>query len=94
MCRSVEEWLVKVATHDHGNQVQGSGARTEGEVSLRVADNGAGFQITAPRKAGSLGLAGLRERAQLLKGTVNIDSTPGQGTVVVVHIPVQQGDSA
>ena len=92
--RIVQESLVNVAKHAHANQVQVSVARTEGEVSLRVADNGAGFQTTAPRKAGSLGLAGLRERAQLLKGTVNIDSTPGQGTVVVVHIPVQQGDSA
>ena len=62
--------------------------RTQHQVTLRVADDGRGFQPQTPRKAGSMGLAGLRERAQLLKGTVRVDSSPGSGTVVQAHIPV------
>jgi len=87
--RIVQESLVNVAKHAQASQVQVCVARTDAEVSLRVSDNGAGFQTAAPRKAGSLGLTGLRERAQLLKGTVNITSTPGQGTVVQALIPVK-----
>lgn len=89
--RMVQESLANVAKHAQASQAQVSVVRGPGEVTLRVSDNGAGFQTSAPRKAGSLGLAGLRERAQLLKGTVHIASTPGQGTVVQAHIPVREG---
>jgi PAS domain S-box-containing protein len=89
--RMVQESLANVAKHAQASQAQVSVVRGPGGVTLRVSDNGAGFQTSAPRKAGSLGLAGLRERAQLLKGTVHIASTPGQGTVVEAHIPVREG---
>jgi PAS domain S-box-containing protein len=89
--RIVQESLVNVAKHAGASQVQVQVVRAGGEVTLRVADDGAGFETVTPRKAGSLGLAGLRERAQLLKGTVSITSAPGQGTVVQAHIPVQEG---
>ena len=92
--RMVQESLANVAKHANASQVQVSVARAEGQVTLRVADDGAGFVPAAPRKPGSLGLAGLRERAQLLKGMVRIDSTPGRGTVVQAHIPVKEDDSA
>ena len=92
--RMVQESLANVAKHANASHVQVSVARAEGQVTLRVADDGAGFVPAAPRKPGSLGLAGLRERAQLLKGTVHIDSTPGQGTVVQAHIPVKEDAGA
>ena len=43
-----------------------------------------------PRKQGSFGLTGLRERAYLLGGDVKLESAPGQGTTVEVRIPVKQ----
>lgn len=88
--RIVQESLVNVAKHARAAQVQVSVARTGSEVTLSVSDDGAGFDTAAPRKDGSLGLAGLRERAQLLKGTVSIASTTGQGTRVQAHIPVRE----
>jgi PAS domain S-box-containing protein len=88
--RIVQESLVNVAKHARAAQVQVSVVRTGSEVTLSVSDDGAGFDTTAPRKDGSLGLAGLRERAQLLKGTVSITSTTGQGTRVQAHIPVRE----
>ena len=57
---------------------------------LEVADDGAGFALDAPRKASSLGLMGLRERARLLQGTVEIDTAPGRGTRIRVLIPVPE----
>ena len=46
------------------------------------------FAARLARKAELLGLAGLRERAQLLKGTISVHSRPGEGTTVEARIPV------
>ena len=87
--RMVQESLTNVGKHAAATQVEVQVRRSAHEVTLRVTDNGRGFQTQAPRNAGSLGLAGLRERAQLLKGQVRVDSEPGRGTVIEAHIPVQ-----
>ncbi len=68
--------------------------RIPGAVVLQVRDNGRGFVPDAPRKPYSLGLMGLRERTQLLKGTVHVDSRPGQGTCIHVSIPVAESGAA
>jgi PAS domain S-box-containing protein len=86
--RIVQESLVNVAKHSAATQVRVAVVRTESDMLLSVRDNGVGFSPTASRKPNSLGLAGLRERAQLLKGTISIQSEPGQGTVVEARIPV------
>jgi PAS domain S-box-containing protein len=86
--RIVQESLVNVAKHSAATQVRVAVARTENDMVLSVRDNGVGFSPTTSRKPNSLGLAGLRERAQLLKGTISIQSEPGQGTLVEARIPV------
>lgn len=92
--RMVQESLNNVAKHAGARNVEVQVRCDETGVTLRVADDGAGFNVAAPRKSGSLGLAGLRERAQLLKGTVRIDSAAGRGTVVEAHIPVARLEDA
>ena len=62
--------------------------RGGGRPALKVRDDGVGFDPDAARKPQSLGLAGLRERVQLLKGTISGHSQPGQGTTVDACIPV------
>jgi signal transduction histidine kinase len=69
-------------------------ARTPRAVVIEVSDNGRGFETAAPRKRHSLGLMGLRERAQLLKGTASIESEPGKGTRVQVRIPMNESGVA
>jgi PAS domain S-box-containing protein len=92
--RIVQEALVNVAKHAQASQVEVHIERTPTEVTLRVADNGRGFSTDGPRKPSSLGLMGLRERALLLKGSINIDSQPGQGTRIDVRIPVHEAGAA
>lgn len=57
-----------------------------------VIDDGRGFDLDATEKGyasrGSLGIVNLRERADLVGGTVNIDSVPGQGTRVTLLVPI------
>jgi signal transduction histidine kinase len=84
--RMVQESLANVAKHAHAQHVRVHLLREGDRLQLRVQDDGVGFDTTAARKPNSLGLAGLRERAQLIRGQVQVRSTPGQGTVVEATI--------
>lgn len=86
--RIVQESLVNVAKHAGASRVDVRIERTSVAVVLEVTDNGSGFSMDAPRKTSSLGLMGLRERARLLHGTMEIDTAPGRGTRIRVTIPV------
>lgn len=85
--RIVQESLVNVAKHAQATQVSVRVAREGDEIVLSVRDDGLGFDAGAARKPQSLGLIGLRERAQLLEGTVRIESAPRRGTLVEARIP-------
>ena len=64
-------------------------------AQLRVADYGRGFDpnaIEGPRGGHRYGLVGMRERVALLEGQVDIESAPGQGTVITVTIPLSEED--
>jgi signal transduction histidine kinase len=56
-------------------------------VSLRVADDGAGFDPGRLGTRGGLGLVMMRERASQLNGTFQFESAPGRGTTIRVEIP-------
>jgi PAS domain S-box-containing protein len=87
--RMLQEALANVAKHAHPAHVEVHLRREREGVCLSVQDDGAGFSPSDPRKPASLGLVGLRERAQLLRGTLTIVSAPGQGTRVEAHVPVR-----
>ena len=62
-----------------------------GRLALEIRDNGKGFDTAAAldRTVGDgIGLMGMQERAEHLKGSLEVHSTPGQGTVVKVLIPL------
>lgn len=62
-------------------------------VLLDAQDDGAGFEPEAAFAAdGGFGLAGLRERTERLGGRLVIESTPGEGTTLVVELPVEAGE--
>src|SRR5919197_830754 len=92
---SDEEQLViyRVTQESLNNIAQHSGARRVdvdlsfvGTIVLRITDDGHGFETTARRTArrrrGGLGLSGMRERALLIGGHLNVFSAPGQGTTI------------
>nr|WP_254367077.1 sensor histidine kinase [Paraburkholderia sp. NMBU_R16] len=86
--RIVQESLTNVARHAQATRAWVSLLRENGQVVLRVRDNGVGFEPLARRKPTSFGLAGLRERAYLVDGKLDIESAPGQGTTIEVRIPM------
>jgi PAS domain S-box-containing protein len=63
----------------------------DGKIRITVRDNGKGFDLPETTgdlvKQGRLGLAGMRERIQLVGGILRIESKPGEGTMVVIEAP-------
>jgi PAS domain S-box-containing protein len=88
--RIVQESLVNVAKHARAKRVSVCIEPVEGGLHVKVQDDGVGFDIAAARKPGSLGLAGVRERAQLLNGRVDVHSRAGQGTTIDAFLPLTQ----
>jgi len=85
--RIFQETLTNVARHAGATAVQTSLVVGDTNIALITHDNGAGFDVAAAERKGSLGLLGMKERAHLLGGDFKISSVPGKGTTVVVHIP-------
>jgi signal transduction histidine kinase len=89
--RIVQESLTNARKHGGATRAVVE-VRDEGAtVSVVVRDDGAGFDTTAP--TGGFGLIGIRERAELLDGTVQVSSS-GRGTTVTVVLPVRRAASA
>lgn len=85
--RIVQEALANVRKHAQARRVHVQVERGREAINLRVQDDGVGFSTESPRRPDSLGLLGLRERARLLGGQVEIRSAPGAGTSVQVRLP-------
>ena len=86
--RVAQECLHNIAKHSQATHVNLSLLAADKWIRLSVADNGAGFCAeTALRKPMSFGLAGMRERAALLGGTLTVRSVPGKGTSIVLELP-------
>lgn len=88
--RIAQEALNNVAKHAEARSVAVMIERRAGQVSLIIEDDGRGFdlqQVFAADDKG-LGLIGMRERATLVGGIIEIESQPGEGATLVVRIPV------
>jgi len=86
--RIFQEILTNVARHSRATRVDISLEVAKDRLSLEVADNGVGISAREVDGKESFGLLGMRERALLLGGEVKISSAPGQGTKVVMSIPI------
>ncbi|WP_217913481.1 GAF domain-containing sensor histidine kinase [Miltoncostaea marina] len=84
--RVVQESLTNIARHSGAEHASVVLAARRGRLRLVVEDDGRGFDPGAPTER--LGIAGIRERVELLGGDLRIESTPGAGTAVVVDIDV------
>ena len=82
--RVVQEGLSNVARHAGARRVGVSAVREDGDVVLRVDDDGSGFDLDATPRG--LGLPGMRERAVLAGGRVCVLSVPGEGTLIELRL--------
>ena len=84
--RIVQEALTNAAKHADASAISVELRHRDGVLAARVEDDGRGFAIERP----GLGLTGMRERAELIGGELEIASAPGAGTTVVLRVPVEE----
>ena len=91
--RIAQEALNNVVKHSRASEVNVLLEKTGGELVLIVEDNGIGMPkggVSNGRKGGKgLGLEGMRERASLIGGSLEIESAPGAGTTIYARIPLK-----
>lgn len=86
--RVVQEALTNVLRHAGAATASVTVIVTEGRVRALVEDDGVGFDpVTTPTR-GHLGVNGMAERADLMDGTLQLSSTPGAGTTIVLDVPL------
>lgn len=88
--RIAQEGLANVVRHAQATDVEVTLAVRDGAAVLKITDNGRGMSQDQVANARSLGLIGMRERAELLGGTVVINSDPGEGTTLEVTLPLNK----
>jgi PAS domain S-box-containing protein len=85
--RIFQEVLTNVLRHSSAQNLYVTLRQLDNQLQLKVMDDGRGITDDETRNTTSLGLLGMKERALLVGGEVNITGTPGKGTTVVVTIP-------
>lgn len=87
--RIFQECMTNVIRHAQAKSVRVALVQEDEDILLVVEDDGIGFsESDLSNTLGSLGLLGMKERAQFCGGDVKISSSPGNGTTVTVRVPV------
>lgn len=90
--RVIQEALSNIGKHAHAGEVAIRVEMSAGTLVVDVTDDGDGFDANAAReflRDGKVGLASMRERAELAGGTFNVKSEPGVGTTVMAVLPFE-----
>lgn len=93
--RIVQEALTNTWKHARATKASVTVTFDPCRCDIQIADDGVGFDLAAVGANGQgehLGIAGIRERAEMIGGTLRIASAPGAGTTVIVSVPVSQAD--
>jgi two-component system sensor histidine kinase UhpB len=85
--RVVQEALTNALRHGRARTIRVRVAPAAGAVELHVVDDGIGF-VASDRPRSGLGLLSINERVRFMRGNVRVDSRPGEGTKVLVRIPI------
>ena len=90
--RIFQEALTNVARHSGATEIRVHLRLVEDTITMEIEDNGKGIEKEKTLSSKSLGLLGMRERAQMFGGCITVTGTPGMGTKVKVEIsPIEKG---
>ena len=89
--RVAQEGLANISRHAKAKNVCVELQRLQDGLQLMISDDGVGFDVNRDDgRRGSLGLLSMRERVSLVAGTLDIQSTPGEGTRICAWVPFKQ----
>ncbi len=91
--RIVQEGLTNVVRHAQATRASVVLERRDDRALLVIEDDGRGFDVDAAFQSGRLGLLGMRERAEMLGGSMTIESRPGHATALYVDVPMRDETS-
>ena len=90
--RIIQESLSNVMKHADASTVQVFLKKSQRNLTVLVSDDGKGFEPNKPNikdaAKGGFGLLGMSERVKMLGGTEEIESRPGEGTTILIKIPI------
>ena len=86
--RVIQECVNNVIRHAEATKLDISVVKEKDGISATIEDNGRGFDTSKAAAFEGMGLKNIRTRMEYLKGTVDIDSAPGRGTVVALFVPL------
>ncbi len=91
--RVFQETLTNIARHAQASKINTSFERQEENLVLRIKDNGKGFNESEIKVKRTLGLVGMKERAKMFGGNLDIKSQAGKGTEITLSVPMRLTDS-
>lgn len=89
--RILQVFLEHVARRANATRVEIKLRSSDSMIQLDVRDDSTGFDQHTPQSELSYWLLGMNERARLIGGSLTIESTPGAGTLLSIHVPVNDG---
>ena len=89
--RIAQEALNNVAKHSGASRVDVLLERRDSHAVLIIEDDGQGFSLEDQIDASAIGLMGIRERASLLGGSMELETAPEKGTTLIVRVPLAVG---
>lgn len=87
--RVIQECINNTIKHAEATELDIALIHDKDGISVTIEDNGKGFDYLSFNEEDGIGLKNIRSRIQFLKGTVDFDTTPGNGTLIAIHIPEQ-----
>ncbi len=89
--RIAQEALANIGRHSHADHATISLSAADGAVVLQIQDDGIGISADQSAAPDSYGVIGMRERLQVLGGSLSVEGEQGFGTVLVARVPLPKG---
>ncbi len=94
--RTIQETFNNIVKHAHAKKVGVNVHFGKASIRIHIKDDGVGFNVEealgAKDRSHGWGLLGMRERVELVNGSIVINSSPDQGTELVIEVPLIRGD--
>lgn len=86
--RVIQEIVNNVIKHSAASSLDIQLSKDEEGINAMIEDNGRGFVVQQADMSNGMGLKNIMSRVTYLKGSVDVSSEPGRGTLVAIHIPL------